>query len=109
MAYQNEVKVNMLHVNPETIEQCDVVSREVVCEMVRGACEMFGTTYAIATSGYAGPGGGSDKVPQGTIWIAYGSPDRIHTYCITEDNGRILNVDYATLSALSAFLTYLKF
>ncbi|MBR3455277.1 MAG: CinA family protein [Bacteroidaceae bacterium] len=108
VAYQNEVKVKMLHVSPETIEQCDVVSREVVNEMLRGACEMFGTTYAITTSGYAGPGGGSDKVPQGTIWMAYGSPDHIHTYCITEDKGRILNVEYATLTALSAFLTYLN-
>ncbi len=108
VAYQNEVKVKMLHVSPETIEQCDVVSREVVSEMLRGVCEMFGTTYAITTSGYAGPGGGSDKVPQGTIWMAYGSPDHIHTYCITEDKGRILNVEYATLTALSAFLTYLN-
>lgn len=108
VAYQNEVKMELLHINPKTIDRCDVVSREVVCEMVRGACTLFGTTYAIASSGYAGPGGGSDKVAQGTIWLACGSPDNIRTCCMTEDHGRIANVENATLTALSSFLDYLK-
>ncbi len=108
VAYQNEVKTQLLHVNPQTIEEHDVVSREVVCEMVRGACQLFGTDYAIATSGYAGPGGGSDKVAQGTIWVAFGSPDHIETMCQTEDYGRLENVGLATLSALTGFCSYLK-
>ena len=108
VAYQNEVKTNLLHVKPETIDRFDVVSQEVVGEMVLGACALFGTDYAIATSGYAGPGGGSDKVAQGTIWIAYGRPDRISTLQLNEDKGRIANVEYATQAALEAFLMYLK-
>ena len=108
VAYQNEVKIKMLHVKSETIDRFDVVSQEVVGEMVQGACALFGTDYAIATSGYAGPGGGSDKVAQGTIWVAYGRPDRISTLQINEDKGRIANVENATFVALKAFLMYLK-
>ena len=108
VAYQNEVKTKLLEVKEETIERFDVVSREVVCEMVNGACSLFGTDFAIATSGYAGPGGGSEKVAQGTIWIAYGTPDNIQSMCLTDDKGRIANVEFATITALDAFLSYLK-
>lgn len=108
VAYQNEIKTKLLKVKEETIRRYDVVSREVVCEMVRGACSLFGTDYAIATSGYAGPGGGSDKVPQGTIWLAYGSPDNIQTHCLTDDKGRIANVEFASMTVLEDFLSYLK-
>lgn len=108
VAYQNEIKISVLHVSAKTIDEHDVVSEDVVREMVLGACNFFNTDYAIATSGYAGPGGGSEKVPQGTICIALGNASHIHSFCIQNDNGRIENVDNATYQALNAFLTYLK-
>ena len=54
VAYANEVKQNMLHVNPETLATYGAVSEETVTEMVKGAIEAFDTDYAMATSGIAG-------------------------------------------------------
>ena len=100
IAYQNEVKIRMLGVRAKTIDTCDVVSEEVVREMVRGACRLFGTDYAIATTGYAGPTGGTEHIAVGTIWIACGSVDCMKTKCLTGDLGRIQNVEHATKEAL---------
>lgn len=100
IAYQDEVKIKMLGVNAKTIDTCDVVSEEVVREMVRGACRLFGTDYAIASTGYAGPSGGTESIPVGTIWIACGSVDCIKTKCLTGDLGRVQNVKRATKEAL---------
>lgn len=100
IAYQNEVKIKMLGVKAEIIETYDVVSEEVVREMVRGACRLFGTDYAIASTGYAGPSGGTESIPVGTIWIACGSVDNMKTKCLTGDLGRVQNVERATEEAL---------
>ena len=107
VAYQNEVKERLLEVSPETIEEHDVVSREVVEQMVLGACRLFGTDYAIATSGYAGPGGGTTDIPTGTIWIAAGNIERIDTLCLQEDCGRERNLEKATEEALQLFMNML--
>ncbi len=108
VAYQNEVKETLLGVRHDTIERFDVVSREVVIEMVEGACRLFGTDYAMATSGCAGPGGGTEDIPIGTIWIAFGSPGCVKTFRCEGDNGRISNVKYATAKVLKLFLDYLE-
>jgi PncC family amidohydrolase len=108
VAYQNHIKIKMLSVSPETIERFDVVSENVVAEMVKGACKLFATDYAIATSGYAGPGKGSDKVPVGTICIAFGNADDQHTLTICKDNGRSENVRNAVSVALNEFYEYLS-
>ena len=100
IAYQNEVKIKMLGVKAEIIETYDVVSEEVAREMVRGACRLFGTDYAIASTGYAGPSGGTESIPVGTIWIACGSVDNMKTKCLTGDLGRVQNVERATEEAL---------
>ena len=78
-AYADEVKRNLLHVKAETLEACGAVSEETVTEMVKGAIETFGTDYAMATSGIAGPGGGTHEQPVGSIWLAAGNKDRILT------------------------------
>jgi len=76
--------------------------------MVQGAIKTMDTTYAIAVSGIAGPGGGSPEIPVGTIWIACGSSDNIVTLKLTEDDGRDMNQSRATQKALQMFLGYLK-
>lgn len=67
VAYADEVKENLLHVKAETLQACGAVSEETVIEMVKGAIDTFGTDYAMATSGIAGPGGGTPEKPVGTI------------------------------------------
>lgn len=107
VAYQNEVKEHFLGVSAETIAKHDVVSREVVEEMVLGACRMFGTDYAIATTGYAGPGGGSEDVPTGTIWIGAGNVEHMETLCLYESSTREKNLQHATEEALRLLLNLL--
>lgn len=74
VAYSNRVKSELLGVDPAIIRSEGAVSGPVVQQMVTGACHVYGTQCAIATSGIAGPGGGSDTKPVGTVWIAVHSP-----------------------------------
>jgi len=75
VAYQNWIKEQFLGVPAEVIARHDVVSKEVAEAMVRGAIKLLHTDYAIATTGYAGPTGGTREIPVGTIWIACGNKD----------------------------------
>ncbi len=104
VAYANEVKQNMLHVNPETLAAHGAVSEETVTEMVKGAIEAFDTDYAMATSGIAGPAGGTPEKPVGTIWVAAGSRDKVITAKLTEDEGRDKNIQAATKKTLVLLL-----
>ncbi|MBV2209208.1 MAG: CinA family protein [Thermomonas sp.] len=70
-AYSYEAKQALLGVRPETLEQFGAVSRETVVEMVSGALVHSGATIAVAVTGIAGPGGGSDDKPVGTVWIGW--------------------------------------
>lgn len=103
VAYQNQVKVNELQVNPEDITRYDVVSRQVVEQMVKGACDKFGSTYAIATTGYADQG--SDKVAGGNIWVGVGCKDKVQTCLMECDGDREQNVQDAVHQALLLFMT----
>ncbi|MDO4214786.1 MAG: CinA family protein [Bacteroidales bacterium] len=108
VAYTDECKVKYLNVNQETIDKYTVYSEEVVKEMVKGACEAFGTTYAIAVSGIAGPTGGTADKPVGTIWIAVGTADEIVTSMRSVDEGRERNILYATCEALEMLLKFVE-
>lgn len=108
VAYANQVRENLLHVDTHTIETCGVVSEETVCEMVKGAMDTLNTDYAIATSGVAGPGGGTPETPVGTIWIAVGSRKKIVTMKLEGDDGREQNIVKATCSALHLMRDLLK-
>lgn len=105
VCYQDELKVRFLNVSPEDIQTYDVVSQPVVEQMVRGACELFHTDYALASTGYAG--GGMNGIPDGTIWIAWGTKDDVHSLLLATDLGREQNTENATLQALSSFLNYI--
>ena len=108
VAYANQVKENLLHVDTRTIEMHGVVSEETVCEMVKGAMETLHTDYAIATSGVAGPGGGTSDTPVGTIWMAVGSRNKIVSMKLEGDDGREQNIAKATCSALQLMRDLLK-
>jgi nicotinamide-nucleotide amidase len=70
-AYSYEAKQRLLGVRAETLEHFGAVSRETALEMVSGALVHSGSTVAVAVTGIAGPGGGTDDKPVGTVWIAW--------------------------------------
>ena len=76
IAYSNEIKENLLGVNHGTLETHGAVSEETVIEMVKGAMKSMNSDCAVATSGIAGPTGGTPDKPVGTIWIAAGCKDK---------------------------------
>ena len=108
ICYADEIKENILKVNPSTIAEHTVFSEEVAREMVVGAINALNVNYAIAVTGVAGPGGALPGIPVGTIWIACGTADDIVTMRLTEDFGRDINLAIATSKALKLFLDFLK-
>ncbi len=111
VCYADEVKENLLKVDASVIEEHTAVCEEVVKQMVVGANELFHTDYAVAISGFAGPGGpdgGKSGVIVGTIWIAVGNKDKIETLMIEEDNGRDKNLASATKVAMTMLRDYLS-
>lgn len=75
IAYSNDLKVRFLDVSRETLQREGAVSEQTALEMVRGARRATGSDYAIAITGVAGPGGGSDEKPVGTVWIGIARPN----------------------------------
>ncbi len=111
ICYADEVKTNLLGVDAKTIEEQTPVCEDVVKQMVIGANKLFNSDYAVAISGYAGPGGpdgGKSGVIVGTIWIAVGCNDKIITRMIEEDNGRDKNLASATSVAMHMLLDFIK-
>lgn len=108
VAYSNDVKTSLLHVSSDTLERYGAVSRETVMEMAAGAMNTLKTDCAIATSGIAGPGGGSQGKPVGTIWIAVAYKNESVTVMQTGDNGRAKNVQNAIQNAIDLLIEILK-
>ncbi|MCL2650468.1 MAG: competence/damage-inducible protein A [Candidatus Azobacteroides sp.] len=101
VSYANEAKENILHVNPLDIEQFGAVSQQVVEQMAKGAQELFNTDCSIATSGIAGPGGGTESKPVGTIWIAVYFKEKIKFEKFLFGQNRENNIQRATNTALT--------
>ena len=108
VAYTDEVKVKLLGVSSEVLEEQTAVSEEVAREMVLGTLNAIGVDFAIASTGYAGPGGGTKEAPVGTIWLAYGNREEVRTFKLTEDFGRDFNLAIATNKAIRLMLDFLK-
>lgn len=104
VAYANEAKVSMLGVDPAVISTCGAVSRQVVEQMAAGARERFGADVAVATSGIAGPDGGTSEKPVGTVWIAVATSAGIESAVYRFPGARDRVIDRAATTAiLSAF------
>ena len=71
ITYSNEAKREMLGVRPKTLEQHGAVSKAVVEEMAKGALKKSRGTFSVAISGVAGPDGGTEDKPVGTVWMAW--------------------------------------
>lgn len=81
VTYSNQHKTRMLGVKEATLLRVGAVSREVVEEMAAGALVAVGADIAVAVSGIAGPEGGSDAKPVGTVWLAWATRDNVDTVC----------------------------
>jgi len=101
VAYHNNVKQNMLDVSENDLKTHGAVSEPVVLQMANGAKEKFGTDYAVATSGIAGPDGGRKDKPVGTIWIAVAGPKRTITRKFNFGNNRLRNIQKTSFMALN--------
>lgn len=75
VTYSNAAKQEMLGVDPASLDSYGAVSEPVVREMVQGALDRSHSSVAVAVSGIAGPDGGSEEKPVGTVWLAWAGKD----------------------------------
>lgn len=108
VSYIDETKERLLGVDHDLLVQKSAVCEEVAIAMVKGACKALNVDFAISSTGFAGPGGGTPESPVGTIWLACGTPDSITTLKLEEDNGRDKNLAAATSQAMQMFLELLQ-
>ena len=93
VSYCNEVKHNVLGVSEADLNTFGAVSQPVVEQMARGTMRVLGCDCAVATSGIAGPGGGTPSKPVGTVWIAAAYKERILSECYHfGENPRMENI-----------------
>ena len=104
IAYSNEVKECALGVKHSTLEAHGAVSEETVREMVEGVRERLGADYAIATTGIAGPTGGTPEKPVGTVWVAVCSKDETVTQLMHYGDRRQQTIDRTTNQAYSMLM-----
>ncbi|MCB9092307.1 MAG: CinA family nicotinamide mononucleotide deamidase-related protein [Halobacteriovoraceae bacterium] len=100
ITYSPEAKIRQLGVSQDTIDKYNIVSTQVALEMARGARKNLGCDFAVATTGLAGPGGGSEKIPVGTLAVAVVSPQFERTEIIHYAGNRLLVKDRFTDTAL---------
>ena len=100
VSYSYDLKKSMLGVTQSTLDTCGAVSQETVEEMAKGAVEHFKTDYAIACSGIAGPDGGTEDKPVGTVWIAVATPNHVVSKKFQFGNLRMQNIERTAVQAL---------
>ncbi len=100
VAYSNQVKEDVLGVDPQLIEQFGAVSEQVAIQMADGVRRKFRTDYAVSTTGIAGPDGGSAEKPVGTVWIGVSSEKRSYALKYTMGTHRERNIRKSALQAL---------
>lgn len=103
VSYSNEVKRDLLNVREDNLKRRGAVSEEVVSDMSLNAMGLFDVDYTIATSGIAGPDGGTEQKPVGTVWIAVATPVRLVTkeFRFGSRTGRKQIVERAAHAALN--------
>jgi nicotinamide-nucleotide amidase len=101
ISYSNQVKMDLLGVDENTLMNHGAVSEETVIQMAEGARNALKTTYALSTSGIAGPDGGTPEKPVGTIWIACAGPQGTVTRKIVSTKDRLTNIQYGSKVALN--------
>ncbi len=109
VVYSNEVKMSVLGVSCDTLDSHGAVSEPTVREMVVGVRRLMQSDCAIATSGIAGPGGGSPEKPVGTVWVAVAVGENVATQLLSlKDEGREKNICASVKKALSLLLKTIR-
>ncbi|MCZ4243683.1 competence/damage-inducible protein A [Pedobacter punctiformis] len=108
VAYAYELKESVLGVKENTLTKYGAVSEETVTEMAEGALKNFKTDYSIAVSGIAGPDGGTEDKPVGTVWIAVANQQKTIAKVFNFSNKRLQNIERSAASALTMLLNLLK-
>lgn len=107
VTYSNQAKEQLVNVNPDTLRHYGAVSEETVREMALGAMIAAKSDYALSISGIAGPDGGSDDKPVGTVWFGFATKQRIWAkqHCFQGDRNQVRQqaVSYA-LAILEHYL-----
>jgi nicotinamide-nucleotide amidase len=101
VSYANSAKVGLLGVEQVILDTFGAVSEETVRQMAEGAKNKFNSTYAIATSGIAGPEGGTEEKPVGTIWIACAGPNGTKAIKTMMLKDRMTNIEFGSVAALN--------
>ncbi|GHE23073.1 competence/damage-inducible protein A [Sphingobacterium griseoflavum] len=101
VVYSNEAKVDVLHVDPDTLRAHGAVSEQIVEQMAIGAKATFHSDYAIATSGIAGPGGGTADKPVGMVCVAVAGRYETCSKTLYYKNDRGINIQRATMAGLT--------
>lgn len=110
VTYTNEMKMAMLGVSGDTLEQYTAVSEQTAAEMARGARERTGADIALSTTGYAGPGGGTDDCPVGTVFVGISTEEgeKVKRLTLSPDRSRDYIRTLAASHALHILLTELS-
>jgi nicotinamide-nucleotide amidase len=101
--YHNAFKEEILGVNPETLRTHGAVSEETVAAMAKGVRSLFHADYGLASSGIAGPDGGTEDKPVGTVWIACAGPEGVETRKLQLTQDRMLNIQLTGVAVLNLF------
>ena len=107
-AYSNDVKESILGVSRQTLATYGAVSEETVREMVSGVRERLATDYAVATTGIAGPGGGTTQKPVGTIWIGIASDRQVITKLLHFGDRRAQNIERTCNAVFSELIKLVR-
>lgn len=99
--YSNELKNEQLKVSKEILQKDGAVSESVVLALAKNVREAFNSDVAVSISGIAGPGGGSEEKPVGTVWIGYADKDKVVAKKFQFTKNRILNINFSTMAALN--------
>ena len=99
--YHNDLKEQLLGVSSATLTQHGAVSEETVREMARGIKKLFGADFGLASSGIAGPDGGSPDKPVGTVWIACAGPDFVEARLLQLTQDRMINIQLTGVAVLN--------
>ena len=108
VSYAYELKERILGVKNETLWQHGAVSRETAKEMVEGALLNFKSDYAVAVTGIAGPGGGTEDKPVGTVWIAVANANKTVVKKFIFGNKRLQNIERTAVAAFFMLITLLR-
>lgn len=108
VAYSNDIKQHILHVNPRILDIHGAVSEETVMAMVDGVIDLLQADVAVGVSGIAGPDGGTEDKPVGTIWLCVGTKTHKTTHLLTSGKFRDKNIEAATMYGLDMLRRFVK-